>query len=175
MSNTIADIINTITSTLSESEKKAVYSALSKDLYPNPRIKGINLYLATEGGNALVEALKAKAEENATAYGMAFVTSGDVQEMLESSDSSRYALALGNFDYNLWGTQEYVRGYGQREGYLKSSRPLDERVAVAPFDSIHYPNGYIAWATSLTMLLCHVGVLKRLAFESDGLRCYAVR
>lgn len=176
MSNTIADLINTITSTLSETEKKAVYSALSKDLYPNPRIKGINLYLATEGGNAFVQALKAKAEENATAYGMAFVTSGDVQKMLESNDSSRYALALGDFDRTVWGTEKYVRDYSEKEGHRQFGyyRPLDERVAVAPFDTIHYPNGYIAWATSLTMLLAYVGVLKRLAFESDGLRCYAV-
>lgn len=173
--NTIADIINTITSTLSESEKKAVYSALGKELYPNPRIKGINLYLATEGGQALVQALKAKAEENATAYGMAFVTSGDISEMLENSDSSRYALTMGEFDSILWGTEKYVRDYGVRKGYqYKSYRPLDGLVASAPFDSIHYPNGYVAWAVSFTMLLAHVGVLKRLAFESDGLRCYAV-
>lgn len=173
--NTIADIINTITSTLSESEKKAVYSALGKELYPNPRIKGINLYLATEGGNAFVQALKAKAEENAVAYGMPFVTSGDVSEMLENGDSERYALTLGDFDSCIWGTEGYVRQYGLKKGYAhKPYRPLDERVAVTPFDSIHYPNGYVAWAVSLTMLLAHVGVLKRLAFESDGLRCYAV-
>ena len=175
MNDTIANLINTIASTLSKEEKKAVYNALGKELYPNPRIKGINLYLASEGGKTLVEALRAKAEENANAYGMAFVTSGNVYEMLMGDDSSSYALALGDFDCNLWGTQEYVRGYGKEKGYqFETYRPLDERVAVAPFNSIHYPNGYIAWATSLTLLLAFVGVLKRLPLESDGLRCYAV-
>ena len=176
MNDTIANLINTIASTLSKEEKKAVYSALSKELYPNPRIEGINLYLATEGGKTLVEALRAKAEENANAYGMAFVTSGNVYEMLSGDGSSRYALALGDFDRNLWGTEEYVRGYGQKNGYqFEYYRPLDKRVAVVPFDPEHYPTGFIAsWATSLIMLLAFVGVLKRLPFESDGLRCYAV-
>lgn len=176
MNDTIANLINTITSTLSEEEKKAIYLALNKELYPNPRVTGIDMYLATEGGKTLVEALRAKAEENANACGMAFVTSGDVREMLMGDDSSRYALALGDFDRNLWGTEEYVRDYGQKEGYqFEFRRPLDKRVAVVPFDPEHYPTGFIAsWATSLVMLLAFVGVLKRLPFESDGLRCYAV-
>lgn len=174
--NTIADIINTITSTFSTEEKKAVYNALGKDLYPNPRIKGINLYLATESGNAFKEALKAKAEENATAYGMAFITSDDIQEMLENSNSNRYALTLGSFDRNVWGTEEYVCDYGKKKGYQFSSYPsFEERIAAAPFSSTHYPDGCVAWAVSLTVLLTQMGVLKRLAFESGGLRCYAIR
>ena len=173
--NTIADIINTITSTFSTEEKKAVYNALNQELYPNPRIKGINLYLATESGNAFKEALKAKAEENAAACGMAFITSGDIQEMLENSNSNRYALTLGSFDRNVWGTEEYVRDYGEKKGYVFRFSSSEGYIAAAPFSSTHYPNGCIAWAVSLTLLLAQMGVLKRLAFESDGLRCYAIR